>query len=124
MTEIVPAFPGQETGNAEYVVNGGAGDLALSPLEVLETLSHWMLNGGKQMKERAVNARRLGRPDAAYKVAEIAWQMALKGPVDKHGKRLAGRKGVIELLKQNQIPVRFDLLRDRHKTNGDGETVQ
>jgi 1,2-diacylglycerol 3-beta-galactosyltransferase len=120
---LVDAIPGQETGNAEYVVNGGAGDLALSPLEVLETMAHWMKNDRKLMKERAVNARRLGRPDAAYKVAELAWQLANKGPVDKHGKRLAGRKGLIDLLRQNQVPVRFDLLNDRNKTNLDDGSV-
>ena len=97
--------------------------MTLSPLEVLETLAHWMGNDGKLMKEHARNARRLGRPDAAYKVAELAWQLANRGPVNKQGKRVAGRKSLIDLLRQNQVPVRFDLLHDRRKTKRNEEPV-
>ena len=39
---LTDVIPGQETGNANYVVNGGAGELIDEPLQALETLSHWL----------------------------------------------------------------------------------
>ena len=73
---LIDAIPGQETGNADYVVQNGAGDLARSTMEVLETVSHWLMNGGQLLRQRAENARRLGRPDAAYEVANAVWLAA------------------------------------------------
>lgn len=37
----INVIPGQETGNANYVVNGDAGDLS-DPMEVLEVMCHWL----------------------------------------------------------------------------------
>jgi 1,2-diacylglycerol 3-beta-galactosyltransferase len=67
---LVNALPGQETGNAESVVDGGAGALVQAPLEVLETLAHWLLDDGAGLVEAAQNARRLGNPRAAAEIAE------------------------------------------------------
>lgn len=41
---LVDVLPGQETGNMEYVVNNGAGELVESPIEMLEALSHLWIN--------------------------------------------------------------------------------
>ncbi len=41
---LVDILPGQEAGNAEMILQGGAGDIATTTMEVLETLSHWMIN--------------------------------------------------------------------------------
>jgi len=70
---LVDVIPGQETGNADYVIAGNAGDLARDPIEVLEVMSHWLEKGGKLYKKRGQNARHLGRPRAAYDVAELVW---------------------------------------------------
>ncbi len=74
---LVDAIPGQETGNAEFVVNGKAGDLARDPVEVLEVMCHWLEKGRELYQFRAKNARQLGRPQAAYEVAELVWAKAI-----------------------------------------------
>jgi 1,2-diacylglycerol 3-beta-galactosyltransferase len=76
---LVQALPGQEVGNATYVTEGGAGVLIKDPLEVLETVCHWLENGGAGLAERAAQARALGRPQAAFRVAELAWEAAQQG---------------------------------------------
>jgi UDP-N-acetylglucosamine:LPS N-acetylglucosamine transferase len=79
---LIQAIAGQETGNAQYVVEGGAGDVTGQPLELLETLCHWLLDDGRLFQERAAHARRLGRPDAAYRAADLVWQMAGRGALE------------------------------------------
>jgi UDP-N-acetylglucosamine:LPS N-acetylglucosamine transferase len=73
---ILVVIPGQETGNAEYVVSGNAGVLARNPIEVLETMCHWLEKDRSLYRQQAENARRLGFPRAAYDVAELAWEAA------------------------------------------------
>jgi 1,2-diacylglycerol 3-beta-galactosyltransferase len=72
----VDIIPGQEKGNADYVVGHGAGEVAKSPLATLEILCHWLENDDALLHERAENARRLGRPRAALDVAELIWDAA------------------------------------------------
>jgi 1,2-diacylglycerol 3-beta-galactosyltransferase len=73
---LINVIPGQETGNADYIVSGNAGDLARDPLEVLKTMCHWLDKGSKLYKARSKNAQRLGRPQAAYEIAELVWVAA------------------------------------------------
>jgi UDP-N-acetylglucosamine:LPS N-acetylglucosamine transferase len=82
---LMDVLPGQETGNAEYVTAGNAGDLARDPLEVLEVMCHWLENGRELYHQRVQNARRLGCPQAAHDIAELAWAAAT-GPLgaDQH----------------------------------------
>jgi 1,2-diacylglycerol 3-beta-galactosyltransferase len=77
---LVSVLPGQEMGNAAYVLSGGAAEQAHNPLEVLEILCHWLQGGGKLLRERAACARALGRPRAAYDAAELVWAEALRCP--------------------------------------------
>jgi 1,2-diacylglycerol 3-beta-galactosyltransferase len=80
---LVDTLPGQETGNAAYVVGGEAGERVDSALDALETVYHWLADGGKLLAEREVSARRLGRPRSAFEVAELAWAAAERGPLPK-----------------------------------------
>jgi 1,2-diacylglycerol 3-beta-galactosyltransferase len=77
---LVDVLPGQEMGNADYVVTGGAGILAPHALDVLETLYHWLASDGALLMRHASQARQLGRPRAAYDVADLAWEAAVRGP--------------------------------------------
>ena len=77
---IVEAIPGQETGNAHHVISGGAGKFAENPLAALEVVCHWLARGGAELEERRAQARVLGRPAAAFRVADLAWQAAQSGP--------------------------------------------
>jgi 1,2-diacylglycerol 3-beta-galactosyltransferase len=71
---IVDVTPGQEQGNAEYVVKHGAGDYARTPLEALEVLFHWLDKECSALLERSRESRSLGHPKAAFTVAELAYQ--------------------------------------------------
>jgi UDP-N-acetylglucosamine:LPS N-acetylglucosamine transferase len=73
---LVDVIPGQETGNADYVVSGNAGVLANNPTEVLEAMAHWLEKDQLHYRRQAENARRLGRPRAAFDIAEQAWALA------------------------------------------------
>ena len=69
-------LPGQEEGNVTYVENSGAGRVALSPQAVVDVLREWL---GPQADPRvlaqaALNAKKLARPDAADRIAELIWQ--------------------------------------------------
>jgi len=98
---LVDAIPGQETGNADLVVRSGAGDLARSEREVLESVAHWLMDGGKLLRERARNAAALGKPNAAYDVASQAY-MAAHRLVEPH-RHLFSRRSLIDLLSRNEI---------------------
>jgi len=74
---LVNVIPGQETGNADYVVSGQAGDLAQEPIEVLEVMYHWLDKDKELYNLRVQNARQLGHPQAAYDVAKLVWDAAM-----------------------------------------------
>jgi 1,2-diacylglycerol 3-beta-galactosyltransferase len=73
---LVDIIPGQETGNANHVVSGNAGVLARDPIEVLETVCHWLEKDRRLYRQQAENALKLGHPQAAYDVADLAWAAA------------------------------------------------
>ena len=77
---LVEALPGQETGNVDHVVRAGAGAYVEDPIAALETVCHWLVHDAAELAERRVRARRVGKPDAAFRAAELAWQAALTGP--------------------------------------------
>jgi 1,2-diacylglycerol 3-beta-galactosyltransferase len=70
---LVDVIPGQETGNANHVVSGKAGVLARDPIEVLETMCHWLDKDWRLYRQQAQNARQIGYPRAAYDVADLVW---------------------------------------------------
>lgn len=73
---LVDVIPGQEQGNALYVVQNGAGVVADDPIELLEYAFHWLQNDCATLKQCAERARKLGRPHAASDVAHMALQSA------------------------------------------------
>lgn len=97
---LTQVIPGQETGNAKFIVEGGAGDLTLEPLQLLDGMAHWLADDRRLFKERAANARRLGRPDAAFVAAELIWELA-QGKVTRRRSRLPiSREKLKDLLRQ------------------------
>jgi len=99
---LIDAIPGQETGNADYVVQKEAGDLAREPIEVLETVAHWMMNGQGLLRKRAENACNLGRANAAYDVAQQVW-LAGERSLAQAQPRGTGRLRLIDLLSRNHV---------------------
>jgi len=116
---LIDVIPGQEMGNMRYVVDHGAGDWAESPLQVLEALGHLFQKGGQLLRERAENARRLGRPRAAYEVADYVWLAAQTGPVHKAESKLTWRRPLMELLRRNDVHWR-DSDNEALEANGGG----
>ena len=96
---LVDYIAGQETGNMEYVVENQAGDLAQGPLKILEVISHWLMNDGALLKARAENARKLGKPNAAYEIADLAMTASKAGR-----KKTASHKSLTDLLNLHQVP--------------------
>lgn len=74
---IIPeALPGQEVGNVRYVVDNGAGAWAPGPAEVLVTVHSWLSGDPPDLEARRAAALALGKPRAAYEIAERVWGMA------------------------------------------------
>lgn len=72
-------IPGQEEGNAQILCDERAGVWAHSPHEMRLALESWLAEDGKLLKEFSRNALRLGKPRAAFDVADALWQAALPG---------------------------------------------
>jgi 1,2-diacylglycerol 3-beta-galactosyltransferase len=79
--------PGQEEGNREYVIGAGAGAHCPRPAQVVHTLRAW-LSDPKSLEDMALKARAISRPNAAFNVARIVYDVARKRveaqPNNKH----------------------------------------
>ena len=75
------AVPGQEDGNVTYVVANGAGVYAPGPVPVADTLAAWLAEGPAALAERAARAKALGRPNAAWEIAEEIHVQAQRAPI-------------------------------------------
>jgi 1,2-diacylglycerol 3-beta-galactosyltransferase len=81
---LYDAIPGQETGNVDYVVENNAGVFAPSPREVADALESWLSEGMSGIQRRAANAKRIGRPDAVWEIADEVWKLAQHEPIPTH----------------------------------------
>ena len=72
---LLDPIPGQEEGNARYVVDAGAGERAGDALGFLRTICHWLENGKAVLQTRARHARAAGRPRAAHDLAVRIWSL-------------------------------------------------
>jgi UDP-N-acetylglucosamine:LPS N-acetylglucosamine transferase len=97
---LTQVIPGQETGNARYVVEQGAGDLTLEPLTFLEAMAHWLADDARLFRQRAANARRLGRPEAAFAAADLIWQTARAGSTERRRRFPISVEKMKDLLRQ------------------------
>jgi UDP-N-acetylglucosamine:LPS N-acetylglucosamine transferase len=82
-TIIIEALPGQEAGNARYVVDRGAGSMARGPGELVSTLSGWLRDDSSLLKAKSRNAELVGRPDAAFAVSRRILEYA-SGAIPSH----------------------------------------
>ena len=112
---LIDVIKGQETGNAEFVVENKAGDLALSPIEFLESLSHWLYNNHELLKDKAKHAHLIGKPYSAFHVADLVLQAANKGAKGEIAS--SKRNFLIDLLTSNQVQWQDTIFPFRKKTN-------
>jgi 1,2-diacylglycerol 3-beta-galactosyltransferase len=103
---LIDIIPGQETGNARFVVDNNVGDLAQTPVELLEVMTHLTMEDGQLLKIRANNAARLSRPFAAFETADLLWEAADKG-LPKTGKLHSSKEHLklVDLLNKFQIQL-------------------
>jgi UDP-N-acetylglucosamine:LPS N-acetylglucosamine transferase len=97
---IMQVIPGQETGNAQLLVEEGAADMTLEPLELLEAMAHWLADDGRLYQQRKANAQRLGRPQAAYDAADLIWNLAETGVVDPPSRLTTSVENIKDMLRQ------------------------
>jgi 1,2-diacylglycerol 3-beta-galactosyltransferase len=72
---VASSVPGQEDGNAEFVVTAGAGRPAASPADLVREIGRLRRTPAELAAMRAASAR-LGRPDAAASVAALIASLA------------------------------------------------
>jgi 1,2-diacylglycerol 3-beta-galactosyltransferase len=108
---LAEAIPGQETGNAEYVMRVGAGEIVSSPLEALARVLHWLDRDGAQLGERAANACAAGQPQAAYRIADLVWRFAKEGTQPREHSLMAQAGQLREML------TRLEPLRGQRKAS-------
>lgn len=73
--------PGQEDGNVSYVVENGAGVYAPTARGVAQTVEGWLAEGPPGLARRSEAARALGRPNAAWDIAEEIHAQAFKAAI-------------------------------------------
>lgn len=56
-----------------YVCQSRAGLVVKNPEEMVTTLNNWLGDGQQLLKQFAANSQRLGKPGAAYQIAETVW---------------------------------------------------
>lgn len=100
---IVDAIPGQETGNAKFVQDSGAGIWVKNPIEFLETVSHLLSNDCNELIKYKKNAQNKGKPSAAIQIINLIIS-TLNQPKNKPKPRLDLLRKLEELLLENQIP--------------------
>ncbi|HPD62903.1 MAG TPA: glycosyltransferase [Anaerolineaceae bacterium] len=89
-TVLTDIIPGQETGNAELIQRLQAGVAAETPLMMMESLHHFMMNDKKMLRQYADNARTIGKPAAACDVAEILYEAGKASTPPKASYRARG----------------------------------
>jgi 1,2-diacylglycerol 3-beta-galactosyltransferase len=102
---LIDITPGQEEGNADYVVGHEAGEIALEPVKALETVFHWLEGDQSLLAERAGNALALGRPGAAFDAATLAWQIAERGRARSPRMSEQALARIQDLLGKFNIPI-------------------
>ncbi|MFN8597790.1 MAG: glycosyltransferase [Anaerolineae bacterium] len=68
---------GQEEGNPDYIRYSGAGAFCPKPAQVVNTLRDWLYHSDV-LQQMAQNARNIARPNAAFNVAEIVYDLAMR----------------------------------------------
>jgi 1,2-diacylglycerol 3-beta-galactosyltransferase len=68
---------GQEKRNPQYIEYSGAGAYCHKPAKIVNTLRDWLSNP-ERLKSLSDNARQIARPQAAFDVAKIVYDLALE----------------------------------------------
>lgn len=77
---FVDVTPGQELGNAEYVIKNRAGEMADNPIRALEVLCHLLQDDAKLLHEYRKQVKKLSLPNSAFTIADMVWSAAEQKP--------------------------------------------
>jgi processive 1,2-diacylglycerol beta-glucosyltransferase len=75
---VVNPIPGQESRNSDYLLENGAA-IKINNLPTLALKLDALLSDGKRLDQLRINAKRIGRPQAAFDVAARALRLAGAG---------------------------------------------
>jgi 1,2-diacylglycerol 3-beta-galactosyltransferase len=100
---LMQVIPGQETGNAQLVVHEGAGDRTPEPINLAEGMARWLADNGRLYQVRASNARRIGRPRAAFDAADLLWQLAGQEAYPSSSRLSGSLEGIKDILRQFNV---------------------
>lgn len=104
---LVDVTPGQEEGNAQYVVENGAAQLAQDPLGLQEAVFHWLDHDCSLLRQQAARAAALGRSSSAFDVARAVLEAAGREPAPVSETRKAHIPSLKELLSRSGINIDF-----------------
>jgi 1,2-diacylglycerol 3-beta-galactosyltransferase len=68
---LIDVIPGQESGNAKFVQDGNAGFWTKNPNEFIQVLGHLFFNEKECLRQTSENAKNIGKPSSALKIAEL-----------------------------------------------------
>ncbi len=100
---LIDVIPGQESGNAKFVLEGNAGYWSKNSIEFIRTLGHLFLNDQVKLELIKENAKTIGKPSSAMQIAEL-----IVNQVETSSKTSSPKADFIhkieEILVKNQIP--------------------
>ncbi len=107
---LINIIPGQESGNAEFVVSCGAGERADNSAQLLRTVAHWLENDRQVWKMRQSCSVNNGKANAAYTIAEEVFKQSQIQTQKRTVNHLFERSQLINLLKdfQHEIQKRIE----------------
>jgi 1,2-diacylglycerol 3-beta-galactosyltransferase len=74
-------IPGQEAGNAPYVVEHGAGAYETEPPAIAALIQRWFSTERAKLGQMAAQARALGRPNATVEIVEVIAGLLPPAPI-------------------------------------------
>lgn len=106
---LVNVLPGQERGNAEYVIANSAGEMTETSQQLLEITAHWLQNDRQLWAQCRDCAQALGKPDAAFTIADEVMRLAREEVLPRTVKHLFKRSHLVNVLKRyrQEIKHRF-----------------
>ena len=93
-------LPGQEAGNADYVVQAGAGEIVNDSGQLQETIFHWIKDNRKEYLIHQRAAIEAGHPQAASDAAQAIWELVNKKPEERTVTHLVERTHLIQTLRK------------------------
>jgi 1,2-diacylglycerol 3-beta-galactosyltransferase len=75
---IIDHLPGQEEGNRKYIIDQGAGVAVENPKSFYKLINEWLENDKMLLKLFANKSHLLGRPEAAFTIADDLWNAVTK----------------------------------------------